>query len=543
MLVLLSGCSGGASGRDRDVPKPTAGASATTPTTVLDAAPTTATPVWSTRLDVVQAPVAAGDVLVAAVAARGDEIDLVALDRTDGATLWRRPLMVVDASIGAYLGDLVHESADGEPYVVMQQAGTGRRLRPGAARPYLALDPRTGEVLARTRPVVARFGAPACHDGLDACLRISADDRFEETRWVLGSWELRPEKDRLPAGANSLVPDSDVYTVHGPVRQYAVAKAVGRIGKSPWRVPHSRITGSRRWLVDDESGFVDEETGVAVVQLLPTLEDAVVRRYERGEVVRFDLRQRRTAGLDLETGKVLWRHEGADIRCLELTRTEVPVRCAFSGQRSYQEDRDPRLVSAQGWLEGYDPRTGETTWREQLGARAVHALVLDILRMDARVDRVVDADDVAVVPTPDGPNLLSLVDGSSRAIDAAEPVLCFATASFRHRFDTGGSGLGGFGETRARHFVEPCVATGKSLDRSAMDRLGAAALLTGAVDAGEGMRVLATRHRSWRTSFRSDSAASGAPCLEPVVDGERRPHDPLEDGRTCCQKPSACIEE
>ena len=432
--------------------------------------------------------------VIAAVAARGDEIDVVALDRADGAILWRRPLMVVDASVGAYLGDLVHESADGETYVVMQQAGTGRRLRPGAALPYLALDPRTGEVLARTRPVVAQFGAPACHDGLDACLRISAGDRFEETRWVLGSWELRPEKDRLPADANSLVPDSDVYTVYGPVRQYSVAKAVGRIGKSSWRVPHGRITGSRRWLVDDESGFVDEETGVAVVQLLPTLEDAVVNRYERGEVVRFDLRQRRTAGLDLETGKVLWRHAGADIRCLELTRTEVPVRCAFSGQRSYQEDRDPRLVSAQGWLEGYDPRTGETTWREELGARAVRALVLDILRMDARVDRVVDADDVAIVPTPDGARLLSLVDGSSRAIDPAEPVLCSATASFRHRFDTAGSGLGGFGETRARRFVEPCVATGKSLDRSAIDRLGPAGLLTGAVDVGEGMRVLATRH-------------------------------------------------
>ncbi|MCK9822377.1 PQQ-binding-like beta-propeller repeat protein [Nocardioides cavernae] len=494
VLALLSGCSGGASGRGGGAPTPTAGTTATTPAAVLDAAPTAATPVWKTRLDVLQEPIAAGDVVVTVVAARGDEIDVVALDRADGAILWRRPLMVVDASVGAYVGDLVHESADGETYVVMQQAGTSRRLRPGAPLPYLALDPRTGKVLARTRPVVAQFGAPACHDGLDACLRISADDRFEETRWVLGSWELRPERDRLPAGTNSLVPDSDVYTVYGPVGQYAVAQAVGRMGKSSWRVPHGRITGSRRWLVDDESGFVDEEAGVAVVQLLPTTEDAVVDRYERGEVVRFDLRQRRTAGLDLETGTVLWRHEGADIRCLELTRTEVPVRCAFSGQRSYQEDRDPRLVSAQGWLEGYDPRTGETAWREELGARAVHTLVLDILRMDARVDRVVDADDVAIVPTPDGARLLSLVDGSSRAIDPAEPVLCSATASFRHRFDTAGSGLGGFGETRARRFVEPCVATGKSLDRSAIDRLGPAGLLTGAVDVGEGMRVLATRH-------------------------------------------------
>lgn len=492
-MVLLAGCtSEGNPGADEPSPSTTTRAA---PTAVLDAAPTTATPVWSTRLDVLQEPVAAGDVVVAAVAARGDEIDVVALDREDGATLWRRPLMVVDAGIGAYLGDLVHESADGEEYVVMQHAPTGRELRPGVALPYLALDPRTGKVLGRTRPVVAQFGAPACDDGLDVCLRISPDDRFEETRWVLGSWRLRPEKERLPAGANALVPGSDVYTVDGPVRQYAVATAVGRVGKSSWRVAHGPITGSRRWLVDDQTGFVDEEAGVAVVQLLPTLEDAIVRRYQRGAVVRFDLAQRRTAALDLETGKVLWRHRGADIRCLELTRSELPVRCAFSGQRSYREDRDPRLVSARGWIEGYDPRTGETTWREELGARAVRTLVLDILRMDAQVDRVVDADDVAVVQTPDGAKLLSLVDGSSRVLRGREPVVCSVTSPFRHRFDTDGTAVVlGFRETRERRVVEPCLATGKALDPSAMDRLGAAALLTGAVDVGDGMRVLASRH-------------------------------------------------
>lgn len=495
MLVLLSGCSGGATDRGGAAPRPAGGASATAAATVLDAAPTTATRVWSTRLDALQGPVAAGDVVIAAVAARGDEIEVVALDREDGAVLWRRPLMVVDASVGAYLGDLVHEAEDGKTYVVMQQARTGRALRPGAALPYLALDPRTGKVLARTRPVVAQFGAPACDDGLDACLRISPDDRFEETRWVLGSWQLRPEKERLPAGANALVEGSDVYAVSGAVRQYAVAKAAGRVGRSSWRVPHGRITGSRRWLVDDQTGLVDEESGVAVVQLLPTTEDAAVRRYQRGAVVRFDLAQRRTAALDLDTGKVLWRHKGADIRCLELTRTEVPVRCAFSGQRSYQEDRDPRLVSARGWLEGYDPRTGETTWRQELGARAVRTLVLDILRMDARVDRVVDADDVAVLPTPGGAKLLSLVDGSSRPVGSREPVLCSVTVPFRHRFDTDGTGVVlGFRETRERRVAEPCLASGKALDPSAMDRIGAAALLTGGADVGDGMRVLATRH-------------------------------------------------
>ena len=376
----------------------------------------------------------------------------------------------------------------------MATAPTGRELRPGSALPYLALDPRTGEVVARTLPVVAQFGSPPCDDGIDACLRITPDDRFADTRWCLGSWTLRPEKEPLPPGTNALAPESDVYTVYGPVRHYAVAKAVGRIGEQSWRVPHGRITGSRRWLLDDNVGLVDEQAGAAVVQLLDTPAEADVRRYERGAVVRFDLARRRTAGLDLETGEVLWRHQGADIRCLELSRYEVPVRCAFTGKRSYQQDRDPRLESARGWLEGYDPRSGETTWRQELSARAVHTLVLDILRMDAAVDRVLDADDLAVVPTPDGPRLLSLVDGSSRQVRADEVLLCSATAPFRHRFDTDGTGVVGCGEERARHVVEPCSAAGKARRAGAMARLGVDALLTGGVDAGEGVRAFATTH-------------------------------------------------
>lgn len=494
VLVLLAGCSGGSGRPGADSQSPPASAATSAPVPVAEALATTAARMWSTRLDALQAPVVAGDVLVVPVAARGDEMDVVALDREDGTVLWRRPLMVVNAYIGAYLGELVHTASDGSTYVVMQQAPTGRDLRPGVALPYLALDPATGKVVARTRPVVTQFGAPPCDDGIDACLRISPDDRFADTRWRLGSWKLRPEKSPLPPGTNALVSDSDVYTVYGPVRQYAVAKAVGRVGSTSWRVPHGRVTGSSRWLLDDSTGLVDEEAGAAVVQLLDTPRDVDLRRYERGAVVRFDLARRRTAGLDLETGEVLWRHQGADIRCLDLSRFEVPVRCAFTGKRSYQQDRDPRLESARGWLEGYDPRSGKTTWRQELSSRAVRTLVLDILRDDAEIDRILDADDLAVVPTPDGSRLLSLVDGSSRPVGADEVLFCSATVSFRHRFDTDGTGVVGFGDERARRFVEPCSPTGKSLGQGAIDRLGADALLTGAVDAGDGVRAFTTKH-------------------------------------------------
>jgi outer membrane protein assembly factor BamB len=463
--------------------------SVATAAAVTDGLPTRTTPVWSTPVKALQPPVPADDVLVTVVAARSDELDVVALDREDGTVRWRRPLMVVDSDVGAYLGDLVHESADGETYVVMQQARTGRALRPDAELPYLALDPATGEVVDRTRPVVAQFGAPSCDDGLDVCLRISAKDRFEETRWVLGSWRLRPEKESVPAGTNSLVEGSDVYTVYGPVRQYAAAKAVGRAGPRPWRLPHDRVSGGGRWVLDDSAGMVDEEAGVAVLQLLETPAQRVLDQYERGRTVRLDQANRLTAGVDIETGEVLWRHRGADIRCLELSRTDVPVRCAFSGGRVYREGDEPRLASSRGHLEGFDPRTGETTWREELGRSAVRVLSLDILKLDAEVDRILDGDKLVVVPTPTGSRLLSLLDGSSRPLADGEVLLCSSTVPYQHRFDSEGSVIAGFGETRARRVAEPCTADG----RKASGPPSAAAMLTAGVDAGEGLRVVVRR--------------------------------------------------
>lgn len=487
-LVLLAGCTAGDGGSDEPTPPPTS--SRETPTSVADGLPTDATRVWSRKLEVLGEPTPAGDVLVAVAAARGDELDVVALDREDGTVRWRRPLMVLDSTVGAYVGELVHESADGDAYVVMQEAPTGGALRAGLSLPYLALDPATGEELARTRPVTAQFGAPACDDGIDACLRITPDERFEETRWVLGSWKLRPERGGLPAGANSVVEGSDVYLISGTVRQYRAATAVGRPGSDAWRRPQARVTGSKRWLLDDTTAMVDEEAGVAVLQLLGTPQQKALDAYERGRTVRLDQTERRTVGVDLESGEILWRHDGADIRCLELTRSDLPVRCAFTGSRAYQEDREPRLERSRGFLEGYDPSTGETTWRQELDRAAVSALTLEMNEMDAAVDAIEDADDLVVVATPEGHLLLSLRDGSTREVSDDEPLLCSTAVPYRHRFDTVASGVvDGFGETRARTVLRPCDATGKDSG----GRPEATALLTGGVDAGEGLVVIARR--------------------------------------------------
>ena len=335
---------------------------------------------------------------------------------------------------------------------------------------------------------MAQFGAPTCADGKDVCLRISRD-RFTETRWVLGSWELRPERDRLPEGANILAEGTDIYTVYGPVDGYAVARALGRVGRGGWRVPYERVTGSERWLLLDDGGLVDEEAGVVVVELGRRTPEALVRRYEAGRTVRLDQSTRRTVGVGIADGRVVWRHRGADFTCLELTRLEVPVRCAFEGHRLVREAwTEPRLDRGRAFLEGYDPSTGRTTWRHRLGSRATRTLLLHARHIDAAIDRIADAEAMAVVPTSEGPRLVSLVDGSAARLAPSEALLCERDVPYRHRFDTSvDSGVIGFGDTRSRFLREPCDVRG----RVTTAPVGAAGLLTGATDAGAGVWVYA----------------------------------------------------
>lgn len=119
----------------------------------------------------------------------------------------------------------------------------------------------------------------------------------------------------------------------------------------------------------------------------------------------------------------------------------------------------------------------------------MRTLTLDILELDAEVDRIIDADELVVVPTPNGPRLLSLVDGSSRPVATGEALLCRDSVPYRHRFDTADTGVGGFGDTRARQVASPCSPDGKSSDQPP----GATALLTGGVDAGDGVHVVVRR--------------------------------------------------
>jgi hypothetical protein len=83
-------------------------------------------------------------------------------------------------------------SRGGREYVVFQNPSTG--IGPGSAGrlSYLAVDPDTGKVRARTRPFVAGWPAIRCENDLDVCLEDSARESVDKLRWDLDTFELHP---------------------------------------------------------------------------------------------------------------------------------------------------------------------------------------------------------------------------------------------------------------------------------------------------------------------------------------------------------------
>lgn len=489
-LVLLAGCSGGSA-----APEPTdaplaATSGADVQDTAVDLLPTEATHAWTYRARAHANPLVAGDTLVVVVEARTDELDVVGLDRATGEERWRSPFLTTGKAAGLFLGDLVYESAGGEPYVVFQLAPRGDALAAGRPQPYVALDPATGREVARTRPLRTSYGPVVCDDGRDVCLRVGGESVFSETRWVLGRWRLRREEDRLPDSANTLVEGSEVFAVSGTYDGYVGATAVGRTGRDGWRVPARRVLPGTSWLLSDEEAVVDEESGIVVVQASRLASAQVQRRYDEGRAVALGPGWRQTIGIDAGSGDVLWRHRGSSLACLDLHRPDVAVRCTLSGAVVQRTDWDePRLRGVSMTVEGFNPRTGETTWSHGLDRRAARTLVLHVRDLDARLDEIADdGRDLLVAPTSGGRSLVSLLDGSSRRLRAKDTLLCRAKVRTTYALDTGAMGPFGSGE-RFRFVRRPCRPDGTSTD----GRVGAAGLMTGAQDVGDRYWSYATR--------------------------------------------------
>lgn len=425
---------------------------------------------------------------MAVVRARGDELDVVALDVEDGDVRWRQPFRGMPDHRSTWMGELVHRADSGEEYVVFQPAGTGARLSDEAPAPYVAVDPVSGRVVARTKPVRAGYPARSCRDDRDVCLTLGADNHFGRpiTRWDLDRFVLEVEPPIVPARVSS-IGDDGLYSAIS--RSDMSFPFVGRWSEEGgvWQRRVDSLAG-KRWqaTVGTAFGHVDGSNLLLVGLGYRHRFERLDRRYAKGEPVALDMSLRRIVGVDGQTGEVLWNRRGADFDCLELAEPDLAVRCAMSGQVVFREDwSSPRGRSLRLHVEGFDPRTGETTWRLEIDPEVALDVYLGETSVDD-LDGIVDGAELRLVPTRRGPQLLSLVDGSHRRIAASSVMLCRESVEYPYAMDRPDSLI-----LRDRSVLTGCTTRGRatSLPPSAFG------LLTGATDAGEGRYLVDARDR------------------------------------------------
>jgi hypothetical protein len=489
LAVVMSACSHGAPRRgatDAGGPTPTPTASAR----AIDAVPGGRVRVaWQRRLLPVIRPAVAGDVAVAVVQARGDELDIVGIGVDDGRVRWRYPYYTPDALHSSYFWPPVFRAASGKQYAVFQRAEVGAGLAADQPKPYLAVDPDTGRIVARTKPLVALWHAVPCDGGrveVDVCLDVhGAGSNLEaELEWHLDDFSLRRTPDDQHAGP------AGVYTVFG---RRGIATVGRKVSGRGWSRRTRALVGPR-WEVDERSATPIVDDGVVVISASRRASASQERRFHRGERVPFDRGANETLGLDLHTGRVMWKHEGGELGCPSVTGVEAPVRCVFRGHFLFDEQwHGPRLKGIRLAIEGFDPATGDPTWSVPLTrAAAGREARQEYARSEAPSGGVIVGDEVGWLPTASGPRLVAWSDGSSREVPGGSVLLCDSSRQFRYATDDGPW------QTRGTDTFGLCTQAG---DRGSGGRgrvagpPSAADLAVAGVPAGQGRYLVAFENR------------------------------------------------
>lgn len=306
-------------------------------------------------------PANIGGVAVAYVSEAPD-VYIIGMDPQTGEELWRR-----EASPGQVTPGVALLPRDVDDKVIY--------LRPEPGRPeftrIVVADPRTGADIIASEPVIVSDPPDECEDETDVCavtattgsgrgtphrLRIS-DGAFVEEAATPGAI---PPTARLVGqglydlGNRSPQPEELAYVRDGAVR---------------WRIQVSDVF-PRGYSTDNGWVFFTEESDDVILgTIYPPLPRSADQRFS----VRLDGRAVLAAVSKLD-GSVVWRNPGGDLFCNSRLWIDdppddlVPVRCRFTGVRSYDEGTDEVTFSElEVTLEGFSVATGEALWTLDLG--------------------------------------------------------------------------------------------------------------------------------------------------------------------------------
>lgn len=372
---------------------------------------------WSKKVSAITQPIVADGVAVLVTRTPRERLEISGYEAASGDRLWRRPFSQGDVTVPRSLFGHAAESSDGKGYAVYIPDPGNRPATTGPLR-ITAVDVHTGKVVRRSPPVDPGFPIGICDDGKDACFDTSGSAAHfmgreyaipeGEYRWSLDSWRISKEPG-LPKGTSPIATGGFYNTGRFGDDRPNVGRYVN--GKKLWERPLLGILGKQygEYLAQH---VVWPKYAEPASQYAFTAGSGVAEPRKRGQLLVSKVGGTETISVDERTGETLWRDQ-SDIGCfngglepIELVG-EVRLRCRMAGKVLYRPGASV-VTRGEGFrvdVEGYDVRTGETVWSEQIGARAAMHWWEQV--------RVLKSRSTVTLDTVDGPKTVRIGDGTA----------------------------------------------------------------------------------------------------------------------------------
>jgi hypothetical protein len=431
------------------------------------------------------------DIRVAVVIAKDTarRLQIVGVDTADGKQLWSHRFSPNQALAGYPVSPSTSETEDGQERVVFFLADK-EPLSDDAddlMTPVVSVDPVTGDIEARSKPVMATQLPDPCEDGTDVCLNgnlNSGETTFNLRFDIDDGGGIEVVDEGSPKNAR-LIGDGGLFATRDRPREEL---GVQRERKVLWKKPLEDIAGDgystdggwafiRESDPDRYTGYVGESRDEGSISQVSLVSEKRVVDLARSVMMSF-------TGSD---GDVLWVRKGVEMcygRAYGDDEQTVPVeehpfRCKVSGKVTYEGGKtEPEIDGLSSSVEGYRPTSGKTTWSHRLSTAAARANLRPthgvVNRTDGRI--VVDLrEGWAIVDVATGK--LAPASGPTFMCQGEPEWFPYAQPSGSGSFEHYGAGL-----------LYACTPDGEETD----DGITVAALTEGAVKATDTSYVLAS---------------------------------------------------
>ena len=356
-------------------------------------------------------PETVGAFAVGIVSAPDRKLLLVGLDPATGRALWQQPLTPSAVTPGVSVV-VTHIGKDKVAYLRPTSVDSGY------AELVLA-DAATGADVAKTPEALFTSTPYPCGGGEDVCATSTTVGATQSVahRLEAATGRYVVEGDRVPPGARLIAGGGLFDLGDRPGNTLALL----RDGEVVWRTPVSAafppgFTTDHGW---NWNRFREEHVFVGSVGG-PIVFDGPLK------ITRDLASTSATAALSEIDGSVLWRDGSSSFHC-HLVTGDQPVRCRWRGTVKADNDVITSFQDIDVTIEGFDVRTGRTTWAVPMGGET------SLVAGDARPP-IAGATQV-VLEAPAGPIVLDFATGKVSPPLAGATFWC--TSDQRYEFSQG----------------------------------------------------------------------------------------------------------